>query len=51
MGHYLVDGIYPQWATFVKAISFPQGYKRKHFATAQESARKDVERAFRVLQA
>ncbi|XP_062147824.1 uncharacterized protein LOC133856792 [Alnus glutinosa] len=51
MGYYLVDGIYPQWATFVKTISSSQGNRRKHFAAAQESARKDVERAFRVLQA
>jgi len=51
MGYYLVDGIYPQWATFVKTISSSQGNRRKHFAAAQESARKDVERAFGVLQA
>lgn len=43
MGHYLTDGIYPQWAIFVKTISSPQGNRRKHFAAAQESARKDVE--------
>ncbi|XP_062152063.1 uncharacterized protein LOC133860489 [Alnus glutinosa] len=36
MGYYLADGIYPQWATFVKTISSPQGNKRKHFAAAQE---------------
>ncbi|KAI4969731.1 hypothetical protein ZWY2020_000645 [Hordeum vulgare] len=49
-GYYLADGIYPQWSTFVKTISNPQGEKRKKFAQIQESARKDVERAFDVLQ-
>ena len=51
MRYYLADGIYPNWLTFVKTIPCPQGLKKKHFATAQESARKDVERAFGVLQA
>ncbi|XP_073353798.1 uncharacterized protein [Aegilops tauschii subsp. strangulata] len=49
-GYYLVDGIYSHWSTFVKTISKPQGEKRKRFAQTQESARKDVERAFGVLQ-
>jgi hypothetical protein len=35
----------------VKTISTPQGAKNKHFAAVQESTRKDVERAFGVLQA
>ncbi|XP_020250885.1 uncharacterized protein LOC109828265 [Asparagus officinalis] len=46
MRYYIADGIYPQWSTFVKTISAPQVNKRKIFAQAQESARKDVERAF-----
>ncbi|XP_074373865.1 uncharacterized protein LOC141714232 [Apium graveolens] len=50
MGYYLADGIYPFCPTFIKTITKPQGNKRKYFATAQESIRKDVERAFGVLQ-
>ncbi|KAF8408724.1 hypothetical protein HHK36_004789 [Tetracentron sinense] len=51
MGYYLADSIYPKWSTFVKTISSPQGNRQKYFTAAQESARKDVERAFGVLQA
>ncbi|XP_021836915.2 uncharacterized protein [Spinacia oleracea] len=51
MGYYLRDGIYPKWATFIPAIKLPQTAKHKLFTTKQESARKDVERAFGVLQA
>ncbi|KAF8397043.1 hypothetical protein HHK36_018681 [Tetracentron sinense] len=49
-GNYLADGIYPSWSTFVKTISSPRENKDKHFATIQESARKDIERAFGVFQ-
>ena len=49
MGYYLADGIYPSWSTFVKTIPSPQGRKNSLFATTQESTRKDVKRAFRVL--
>src|SRR6266540_6085467 len=51
MGYYLVDGIYPTWSTFVKTIKAPANLKDKIFSAAQESQRKDVERAFGVLQA
>nr|KYP66818.1 hypothetical protein KK1_013129 [Cajanus cajan] len=50
MCYYLVNGIYLEWATFVKTISMPQGEKRKLFSERQKSTRKDVERAFGVLQ-
>ena len=48
---HLANGIYPKWSTFVKTISSLLGDKRKLFAKTQEAYRKDVERAFGVLQA
>ncbi|XP_062230124.1 uncharacterized protein LOC133927722 [Phragmites australis] len=50
MGYYLADGIYPEWATFVNPIPCPVGRKRQHFVVQQAALRKDVERAFGVLQ-
>jgi hypothetical protein len=50
-GYYLADGIYPNWPTFVKAIRHPYEEKKVYFTQMQESCRKDIERAFGVLQA
>ncbi|XP_071681875.1 uncharacterized protein [Lolium perenne] len=51
MWYYLADGIYPDWVTFVKTIREPENRAEAEFAKAQEAARKDIERAFSVLQA
>ena len=49
MGYYLTDGIYPEYATFVKTFTDPFDEKRQLFKRKQESARKAIERAFGVL--
>ncbi|XP_023644414.1 putative nuclease HARBI1 [Capsella rubella] len=51
LAYYLTDGIYPKWATFIQSIRLPQGMKNSLFSKKQEAVRKDVERAFGVLQA
>lgn len=42
--------IYPKWSTLFQTIHDLNGPKKKFFAMRQESCRKDVERAFGVLQ-
>ena len=49
-GYYLADGIYPTWSVFVKTFSVARSEKVLNFKRVQESARKDIERAFGVLQ-
>lgn len=48
--YFLVDGIYPELSVFVKTFTEPQGEMRAYFAMRQEAKRKDIERAFGVLQ-
>ncbi|XP_062113995.1 uncharacterized protein LOC133825007 [Humulus lupulus] len=50
MGYYLADGIYPKWSTIVQTIREPRDPKKQFFARKQEACRKNVERAFGVLQ-
>ncbi|XP_048620827.1 uncharacterized protein LOC111208722 [Brassica napus] len=51
LAYYLTDGIYPKWITFIQSIPISKGSKAVLFAQLQEAVRKDVERAFGVLQA
>ncbi|XP_071717945.1 uncharacterized protein [Rutidosis leptorrhynchoides] len=46
----LFDSIKNDWATLIKAFSSPTDEAAKKFTQFQESARKDVERTFGVLQ-
>jgi Plant transposon protein len=47
---FLVDGIYPNIACFVKTLSVPLGNVQKKYVKWQEGKRKAIERAFGVLQ-
>ncbi len=46
----LVDGAYPRYCRFVRTINPPITQQEKNFSRWQEGARKDIERAFGVLQ-
>jgi hypothetical protein len=48
--YFLVDGIYPNYAIFAKPIHMPATAAEKLYTARQESARKDVERLFGVVQ-
>ena len=50
MGYNLANGIYLNRSSFAKTILRPLGEKIKYFTSNQESTRKDVERAFGMLQ-
>ena len=49
--YWLADGIYPNYPVFAKSIKDPITAAKKFYAKMQESIRKDIERAFGVLQA
>ncbi|GJW07753.1 ALP1-like protein [Tanacetum coccineum] len=49
-GYYLADDIYPQWSSFVKSFTVANLEKNALFKRKQDSAQKDIERDFGVLQ-
>lgn len=49
--YWLCDGIYPKAPFFLHSITNPTGEDESYFAGRQEGRRKDIERAFGVLQA
>ena len=49
--YWLADGIYPELSIFVTGFAVPNNPIDKNFTHWQESIRKDIERAFGVLQA
>lgn len=48
--YVLVDGIYPEYSRFVHGIKQPCDKQEEKYTKWQEAARKDIERAFGVLQ-
>ncbi|GKE35461.1 reverse transcriptase domain-containing protein, partial [Tanacetum coccineum] len=48
--YYLADGVYLAWSTFVKTFPVARDEKSLKFKRVQEAARKDIKRAFGVLQ-
>ena len=48
--YWLLDGIYPEHACFVKTYPKPSNPKQKLFASKQEAKRKEVKHAFGILQ-
>jgi hypothetical protein len=50
-GYILANIIYPRWQIFVKLVIQPKGKKQIQFHNVQAAARKDMERAFGILQA
>jgi hypothetical protein len=48
--YLLTDDIYPKWSCFVQSLQDPEDQKESNFSGAQESARKNVERYFGVIQ-
>jgi Plant transposon protein len=48
--YILVDGIYPKYSRFVHGIKEPVGAHQQRYTAWQEASRKDIERAFALLQ-
>ena len=46
---FLVDGIYPELARFVKTVSEPMSPATRSYTKWQEGSRKSIERAFGVF--
>lgn len=51
MAYWLADGIYPGYSIFAHTVIFPKNVKERCLSRHQEGRRKDVQRAFGVLQA